>query len=103
MRNISELLWSILLITVIGVGALLIVVAARTYRKRMRSEAPDEPFTLQELRELRAAGDITQAEYEAMRAAIVARADANGEIQSELESVRESERSQSAPESGDQS
>ena len=71
MPQANELLWSTVLIAAIGVGALLIVLVARAFRRRMRSNQNTETFTIQDLRNLRDAGDITQQEYEAMRAAVI--------------------------------
>ena len=73
MPQTSELLWPIVLITVFGVGALLIALVLRAFRNRLRDQTPAEAFTIQELREMLEAGDITQREFEAMRAAIVGR------------------------------
>ena len=68
-----RLLWYVLAITVIGVAALLVGIAAsRLIRKRLLSETRGVPFTIQDLREMRADGSITQQEYETMRAAIIA-------------------------------
>ena len=67
-------MWYILLIGLVGVGALIIgVVVARYFRKRLREDISVEAFTLQDLRELRAGGVITQREFETMRAAIIAK------------------------------
>lgn len=72
MSRTAELLWYILGVGVLGVGALLIgMVAGRVVRKRLRSDEPTEAFTIQDLREMRTRGVITQQEYESMRAAII--------------------------------
>lgn len=72
MPQTSELLWYIAWITVIGVSAMLLALAvSRMFRKRLRRETRTEAFTLQDLRGMRDAGDITQQEYEAMRATII--------------------------------
>lgn len=70
----GELLWYTVWIGVIGVGAMLIgVLASRAIRKRLRGGSTTETFTVQDLREMRNGGEITQQEYEAMRAAIIGR------------------------------
>ena len=72
MSRTAELLWYILGVGVLGVGALLIgMVVGRLVRKRLRSDEPTEAFTIQDLREMRTRGVITQQEYESMRAAII--------------------------------
>jgi hypothetical protein len=77
MPQTNELLWSVVLLTVIGVGALLLVFVARAYRKHLGRERQTQAFTIQDLRELRDAGDITQQEYEAMRAVVIGQATAD--------------------------
>jgi hypothetical protein len=74
MSNTAGLLWSILLLTVVGVGALLIFTVAWAYRKRNRTETFSGAFTLQDLREMRDSGAISEVEYETMRAAVLAQA-----------------------------
>lgn len=74
MSDSAGLLWSILLLTVVGVGALLIFTVAWAYRKRNRAETYSGAFTIQDLREMRDSGSITHAEYEIMRAAILEQA-----------------------------
>ena len=77
MSDTAQLLWYILIIGVIGVGALLVgVLAARFVKKRLQTTTPAEAFTIQDLREMHQRGEITTPEYEAMRAAIIARATA---------------------------
>ena len=74
MPRTTELLWYILGIGVIGVGTLLLgILAGRLVRKRLRSDQPTEPFTIQDLREMREREEITPQEYQAMRAAIIGR------------------------------
>ncbi len=74
MPQTAELMWYILAIGVIGVGAMLIgILASRLLRKRLRNSRPTEVFTIQDLREMRRREDITQQEYETMRAAIIGR------------------------------
>ena len=73
MPQTSEPLWYIVWITLIGVGGMLIgLIIARVLKKRLRREEPAQAFTLDDLRQMRARGQITGAEYEAMRAAIIA-------------------------------
>jgi hypothetical protein len=50
---------------------LIAVVAARALRKRLQGRTHTAAFTLQELREMRNGGRITQEEYEAMRTTII--------------------------------
>ncbi|MFQ5806829.1 MAG: SHOCT domain-containing protein [Phycisphaerae bacterium] len=74
MPQTAELLWYIVWIGVIGVSAMLIGIAvSRALRKRLRAERRTESFTIQDLREMRERGTITQQEYEAMRATILGR------------------------------
>lgn len=79
MPQTNELLWSVVLLTVLGVGALLLVFVARAYRKHVGRTPQTQTFTIQDLRELRDAGDITQQEYEAMRAVVIGQATAEPE------------------------
>lgn len=74
MFDSGGLLWSILLLTVIGVGALLIATAVWAFRKRLRCETRSDAFTIQDLREMRDSSAITDREYETMRAAILRQA-----------------------------
>jgi hypothetical protein len=77
MSDTAQLLWYILIIGVIGVGALLVgVLAARFVKKRVQTTTPAEAFTIQDLREMHQRGEITTPEYEVMRATIIARATA---------------------------
>jgi hypothetical protein len=74
MPRTAELLWYILGIGVIGVGALLVgILAGRLVKKRLRRDDPAEAFTIQDLREMRAREQITAQEYQAMRAALIGR------------------------------
>ena len=77
MLQVSDLMQYIVWLGVLGVAALVIgVVAARLLRKRLQTEPRTDAFSLNDLRRMRAEGSITQEEYEAMRAAIIARLDA---------------------------
>jgi len=74
MHDTTRLLWYVLWVGIAGVGASLVaVLAARLIRRRLHNPGPTEAFTLQELREMRDRAAITAQEYEAVRAAIVAR------------------------------
>ena len=74
MPQITQILWYILIIGVIGVGVILLgVIAARLLKKRLNTTPPAEPFTIQDLREMRRRGEITEQECDAMRAATIAR------------------------------
>ena len=70
----AGLLWSILLLTVVGVGALLVFTVAWAYRKRIRNDETPGAFTLQDLRDMLESGSISQIEFETMRAAILEQA-----------------------------
>lgn len=70
----SELLWYVVYIAAAGVGALLVgIYLARVLRRRLLERRPPEAFTLEQLRQMRAAGTIDQQEFEAMRAAVIGR------------------------------
>jgi hypothetical protein len=72
MPETGRLLWYIMWIGVIGVGAMLIgIIVARVLMKRLRTGVRTQGFTIQELLEMRDGGRITQEEYEAMRAAVI--------------------------------
>ena len=72
MPEASELLWTVLWIMAIGVAALLLgYLVARQIRKRLAEGSVGDAFTLQDLRDMRAAGSITHLEYEAMKASIL--------------------------------
>lgn len=68
-----NLLWTTLILLL---GAVLFFSAAlvlgRYFRRRMNDPVP-EPFTLHDLRRLAESGQITNAEYETLRAAMIAR------------------------------
>lgn len=68
----ADLPFRILLLT----GLLGVLIAAgyllvRHIRKRFSADADDSAFTLQNLREMRARGEITEREYESMRAGLL--------------------------------
>lgn len=64
----------ILTIVLIGVGSAVVLLSRRWMRG---GDAPNAatPFTLQDLREMRARGDIDETEYAAMRTMILGRHD----------------------------
>lgn len=65
----QRLIWVGLAAAILGVAGFIFILIMR---KRLRSsDTPSDPFTLQDLREMLQRGDITRAEYEAMRGAIV--------------------------------
>jgi hypothetical protein len=74
MPQTAQLWWYILLIGVIGVGAMLLgTLVACLVRRRLQSPPSSQAFTVQDLREMRLRGEITDQEYEAMRVATIAR------------------------------
>jgi hypothetical protein len=73
MSDASDLLWYIALLGITGVSALLIaLVVSRFVRRRLHQRASTQAFSLEDLRRMRDGGRITQPEYEAMRAAVIA-------------------------------
>lgn len=66
-----------LLTQIVALTALLGVMIAGGYlivrwvKKRLSDSGGSQPFTLQDLREMKARGEINEREYETMRAAIV--------------------------------
>jgi hypothetical protein len=75
MPDITQIWSHIVVIGVVGVGALLLgVVVARQVAKRLRGAAPAaEAFTIDDLCEMRRRGQITEQEYQAMRSVTIAR------------------------------
>jgi hypothetical protein len=74
MPETTRLLWYILIIGVVGVGALLSgILAARLVKRWLHGAPPGEPFTVQDLREMHQRGEITEQEYQAMRTKIISR------------------------------
>jgi hypothetical protein len=63
--------WLVALVAVVGVGALVLYLLKR-YMGRPGSRA-GEGFTLQELRELRASGALSEEEFERAKAAVIGR------------------------------
>ena len=60
-------LW-IMLAAILGIGGVSVAVAVRRWSRR---EEPSTAFTLQDLREMRAQGEISEAEYATLRAALL--------------------------------
>ncbi|MGE0481652.1 MAG: SHOCT domain-containing protein [Phycisphaerae bacterium] len=60
-------IWSVVLL-LIGAGG---IVAAALFRRWSQREQPVQNFTLQDLRELLASGQISAEEYDSMRAVIL--------------------------------
>jgi|GEM_PF-4449486 len=62
---------------IVGIGAAgaavlcLVVLVARVFKKRLRNDRTPAPFTIQDLRDLRDRGDISQEEFNAMRNAVI--------------------------------
>lgn len=67
-------MWSGILLAAVLVGVVVLAVVRRMLTGR--SSAPNEGFTLNELRELYRAGRLTEAEYQRAKAAIIARSKA---------------------------
>ena len=63
--------WGGVLAGLIAVLAIVAYVAARWLKHALRADTAVEPFTIQNLRELRDCGAITAEEYEKMRAALL--------------------------------
>jgi hypothetical protein len=66
-RALSIGLW-VMLAAVLGIGG---IYAALAVKRWMQREEPVETLTLQDLREMRARGQITEEEYETLRAGIL--------------------------------
>ena len=66
-----------LMMQVAGMGILLVVlvvlgfVVVRIIKRRLQKDAPLDTFTLQDLRNLRAQGQLSDAEYERLRAMLI--------------------------------
>jgi hypothetical protein len=72
MSQASQLLWYILWVSVIGVSAVLIaVIVARLLAKRLGRQTRTQAFTIQDLRQMRSRGEITEQEYQAMRTTVI--------------------------------
>ncbi len=73
MSQTAQLMWYILVLGVVGVGALLVaILASRLFKKRSARGTDLVPFTIQNLRDMRRRGEITEKEFEAMRAVTIA-------------------------------
>lgn len=68
---------STLMMQVAGMGILLVVllvagyIVVRMVRGRLHKEAPLETFTLQDLRDLKAQGQLSDAEYDRLRSMLI--------------------------------
>ena len=72
MDKLSGLLFYVLTFTGIAVAVLIIVVfAARRWFRGGQESSSGPIFTLQDLRKLRAEGDITEEEYATLRAHLI--------------------------------
>lgn len=70
----GELFGAAVWVAVLAAVALAVVFfISRWMRSRMFASKASDPFTLQDLRELRAAGQITETEYESMRSSLLGR------------------------------
>ena len=77
--TVSDLMWRIVWITAGALAALLVAfVVGRLVRRNLSSSNHQPAFTIQDLREMRDAGQISESEYQAMRSAIVGQAGAPG-------------------------
>ncbi len=72
---VSDLMWRIVWITAAGLAALLAAfIVGRLIRRNLSASSQQPAFTIQDLREMRDAGQISEREYQAMRAAIIGQA-----------------------------
>ncbi|MBN1491811.1 MAG: SHOCT domain-containing protein [Phycisphaerae bacterium] len=69
----GDLLWRSVVFSGLLVGLIVLMLAARYYH-RLIDEPPEtsEPWTLADLRRLRADGELTEEEYDRLRAAMIA-------------------------------
>ena len=68
----SILLWSAVLLAVVVVGFLIVVAVRKHYHQSDTSGSLGGPgFTLQDLRQMRREGSITEQQYEKLRAQII--------------------------------
>jgi hypothetical protein len=71
MQSAQDLMWtSIWLMGILLVGVFALIIALKL-RGRPRKSEPEHPFTLGQLRRLRDEGEITEAEFQSMRAAML--------------------------------
>lgn len=73
MLNTADILSIFLWISGAAVAAIVGLFVARAVRNWSRSQEAADPFTIQDLREMRERGEISQAEFESMRGAILGR------------------------------
>jgi hypothetical protein len=69
--DLTHLYWNAGLLLLAAIAIFVGLIVARVLRNRFSDSGTTAPFTLQDLRELRASGQISDREYETMRAAIV--------------------------------
>jgi uncharacterized membrane protein len=69
--DLTHLYWNAGLLLLAAIAIFLGLIVARGLRNRYSDSGATTAFTLQDLRELRASGQISDREYETMRAAIV--------------------------------
>ncbi len=70
------ILWLGALLVLIALGATAIFLMRRSLRRP--EDSPPEGFTLQQLRDLRASGALTEDEYQRARAAVIGRHSTRG-------------------------
>jgi uncharacterized membrane protein len=63
--------WVIVTVVVVAIGTVVVFVVRRWAQR----DAPLESFTIQDLREMRSRGEITESEFAAMRAALLSQMD----------------------------
>ncbi|MBU0637782.1 MAG: SHOCT domain-containing protein [Planctomycetes bacterium] len=71
MPSANDMLAAFLWVSVAALAAIAGMVVIRTVRNWARRDEVTAPFTIQDLREMRARGELSDEEYEAMRAAIL--------------------------------
>jgi hypothetical protein len=72
MKDLSRLQSNIVLLGAVLVALVIVgIVLVRMVRARIRGTHATESFTLDDLRKLRAAGELSDAEYERMRAMLI--------------------------------
>lgn len=71
MRDLGDVYWSAGLLLILALAMFAGLFVARALRSRFGGTEASAPFTLQDLREMRSAGQITQEEYDTMRAGLL--------------------------------
>lgn len=69
--KIANALTTALACMAVAIAAIAGFYLTRAIKRWMAREAPAEPFTLQDIREMKARGEIDEREFQAMRAAIL--------------------------------